>query len=139
MYQIMWVLCHCGLVGLVPLYHRTFVGPNFLLVGTSWVRRFSRGYFLVWKVFLVGILWVQYFSHGYFVGPKKSIEVHWNELHEVHRSTIFLLYLRRIWRQSVRRNFLAEVRLIHALFIEFHHFMKKIDTAKDWSSQAKHF
>ena len=126
---------------------------NYVGLVSSWSRRSrtivsshlrgsqfsSRGYFLSEKFFSWVFCESNNFSHGYFVGPKKSIEVHWNELHEVHRSTIFLLYLRRIWRQSVRRDFLAKVRLIHALFIEFHHFMKKIDTAKDWSSQAKHF
>ena len=54
-----------GLVGLVPLCHRDFVGiswgPNFF----SWVFResqiFSRGYFVGPKFFLVGISWVQNF------------------------------------------------------------------------------
>ena len=52
-----------SLAGLVPLHHRAFgyfVGPNFFLVGISWVSSF--------------LLWVfrgsQSFSSGYFVGPK---------------------------------------------------------------------
>ena len=68
-----------GLVGLVPLGHRAFVGLKFFLEGISWIQDFlswvfreseifSRGYFVGLKFFLVGISWVQTLSHGYFVG-----------------------------------------------------------------------
>ena len=65
-----------SLAGLVPLHHRAFgyfVGPNFFLVGISWVssfllwvfrgsQSFSSGYFVGPKFFLVGIRWSKIFS-----------------------------------------------------------------------------
>ena len=93
----MWVSCHLVLTCLVQcscaiVPSCVFVGPNFFLVGTSWVinlfswvfRRskiVARGYFVGVNVFFVVILWVQnffswlfrgseFFSRGYFVGPK---------------------------------------------------------------------
>ena len=49
-----------GLVDLVSLCHRDFVGSNFFLVGILWVQDFSSWVFCGLK----------FFSHGYFVGPK---------------------------------------------------------------------
>ena len=63
-----------GLVGLMPSYHRAFMGSSWVINFFSWLFRgssiFSRGYFVGPQFFLVGILWVPIFFRGYFVGLK---------------------------------------------------------------------
>ena len=81
-----------GLVGLVPSWHRAFVGISWVQNFFSWVFRgskiFSRGYFVEPKFFVVGILWLwnflswvfcgsEIFSRGYFVGLKFSGGYSW--------------------------------------------------------------
>ena len=66
-----------GLVGLVPSYHRAFMGSSWVINFFPWVFRgsqiFSRGYFEGPQFFLVGILWVPIFFRGYFVGLKSFL------------------------------------------------------------------
>ena len=61
----------------VPLCLRAFVGiswgPNFFLVGISWVQSFFSLVFRGSKIFLVGIRGSEIFSSGYFAGPKFSL------------------------------------------------------------------
>ena len=63
-----------GLVGLVPSWHRAFVGISWVQNFFSWVFRgskiFSRGYFVEPKFFVVGILWLWNFLSWVFRGSK---------------------------------------------------------------------
>ena len=69
-----------GFVRLWVSCYRAFMGPNFFLVGISWIQNFfswvvrRSSDFLSWvfreaKINLMGILLIQNFSHGYLVGP----------------------------------------------------------------------